>query len=547
MAQLLEQPTSANTFPPLLAASLAGSSLAGSSLAGSSLAGSSRARVATGVAFHSQQVRPGDAFFAFAGEHAHGIRFADDALSRGAAFVVSDKPHPQGIVVRDPAQVLLALGQAARAQRQGIVLGVTGSAGKTTTKTLVAAALACDKSQGNFNTPLALAKTLVDNMLNGLANAPLMLELGIDHSGEMDVLTELAKPDIGILTLIAESHLKGMKTLENVSREKRKLIDASPRNIVSAEAWHFLNAEQAATARCYGLLPADSQRGLPEDDLPADTVYGRVIHQDLHGQVIEVYGERITLTTLGAAAARSAVAAMVCAAEVGVELSLAAMRISQAAPESRRLEVHQLGQLTFIDDAYNSNPASVANALAVLEAYPKPHTVVLGDMLELAAQSELRHRELGRATRQVDKVIAVGEEARFIAAENPEAQYFATVAALLEQLEALPKAGTMLVKASLGMNLARFVQALRQYHAERSSCECPSSENQVSADANASTNKDANTETSTDTSTVANTATSTVRQIQTQTRWPREIFLCGATVVFFGGDVCAVCQTLRLG
>jgi UDP-N-acetylmuramoyl-tripeptide--D-alanyl-D-alanine ligase len=467
MAQWLEQGNPASTF----------------SFLAEPLAASSHARAATGVAFHSQQVRPGYAFFAFAGEHAHGIRFADDALSRGAAFVVSDRPHPQGMVVRDPAQLLIALGKAARAQRQGVVLGVTGSAGKTTTKTLVAAALACDKTQGNFNTPLALAKTLIDNTLNGLADAPLMLELGIDHSGEMDVLTDLAKPDIGILTLIAESHLKGMGTLENVSREKRKLIDASPRKIVSAEAWHFLNAEQAAAARCYGLLPADSER-----DLPEDTVYGRVIHQDTHGQTIEVLDERITLKTLGMAAARSAVAALVCAAEVGVNLSQAARRISHAAPEGRRLEVHQFGQLTFIDDAYNSNPASVANALDVLQSYPKPHTVVLGDMLELAAQSELRHRELGRATRQLDQVIAVGEEARFIAEENRQAQYFATVGGLLEHLDNLPTEGTLLVKASLGMNLARFVQAFRQYHAESLSNRQSSAGTNADADANTNTN-----------------------------------------------------------
>jgi UDP-N-acetylmuramoyl-tripeptide--D-alanyl-D-alanine ligase len=459
MAQLLEQPNTSSAFPSLLGQQpiLGEQPLLGEQPS---------ARVATGVAFHSQQVRPGDAFFAFAGEHAHGIRFADDALARGAAFVVSDKPHPQGIYVADPARVLLALGQAARAQRQGVVLGVTGSAGKTTTKTLVAAALACDKSQGNFNTPLALAKTLLDNTLNGLADLPLMLELGIDHIGEMDVLTGLAQPDIGFLTLIAESHLKGMKTLENVSQEKRKLLDASKRNIVSAEAWHFLNAEQVTAARCYGLLPADSQRD-GQCDLPADTVFGRVLQQDLHGQVIEVLGERITLRTLGAAAARSAVAAMVCAAELDVELTQAAKRMSQAVPEGRRLERQQLADLTFIDDAYNSNPASMANALDVLRAYPKPHTLVVGDMLELADKSELRHRELGRATRHLDQVIAVGQEARFIAEENPQAQYFATVDDLLEQLADLPRQGTLLVKASLGMNLARFVQALRQSYAGR--------------------------------------------------------------------------------
>ncbi|MEM6431809.1 MAG: Mur ligase family protein, partial [Deinococcota bacterium] len=279
---------------------------------------------ANGIAFHTNQVRLGDAFFALPGEQVHGIRFADKALELGAAFIVSDQPHPKGVQVDDPAAVLLALGYAARAERQGRVIGVTGSAGKTTTKTLAAAALACDKSQGNFNTPLALAKTLVDNLLRGDGDKPLVLELGIDHVGEMDELVALAKPDIGILTLIAESHLKGLGTLENVATEKKKLINASPRKLISAEAWHFLTPAEQVGAWCYGLEAQDADKPLPETTVLASV---NVSQQDA-SQVLTVLGENLSLSTLGTAAARSATAAMALAKMLDGDLSQAAANIS---------------------------------------------------------------------------------------------------------------------------------------------------------------------------------------------------------------------------
>ncbi|MEM7738340.1 MAG: Mur ligase family protein, partial [Deinococcota bacterium] len=287
---------------------------------------------ASGIAFHTNQVRPGDAFFALPGEHVHGIRFADKALELGAAFIVSDQPHPKGVQVGDPATVLLALGYVARAQRQGTVIGVTGSAGKTTTKTLAAAALACDKSQGNFNTPLALAKTLVDNLLRGDGNAPIVLELGIDHIGEMDGLVALAKPDIGILTLIAESHLKGLGSLENVATEKKKLINASPLKLVSAEAWHFLTPAEQEGAWCYGLATQDADKALPDNTVLADV---HVSQKDA-SQVLTVLDETITLSTLGTAAARSATAAMTLAKMLDHDLAQAATNISAAKFEGYR-------------------------------------------------------------------------------------------------------------------------------------------------------------------------------------------------------------------
>ena len=173
---------------------------------------------ATGVTFHSGRVHAGDAFFALPGASTHGITFADKAVEQGAAFVVSDKPHPRGLLVVDPVEALLKLGRWARAAYPGSVVGVTGSAGKTTTKAFLAAVLEAPSSPGNFNTPLALATTLVNTYLQrGDEPTPLVLELGIDHVGEMATLVDLVKPTHAVLTLIAASHLEALKDLETVA------------------------------------------------------------------------------------------------------------------------------------------------------------------------------------------------------------------------------------------------------------------------------------------------------------------------------------------
>ena len=122
---------------------------------------------ASGVSFHSARVRPGDAFFALPGAAGHGLGYADQALAAGAAFIVSDRPHSRGLQVDNPAQVLTDLGKHARVQLHGAVIGVTGSAGKTSTKAMLSQALEAAASPGNFNTPLALAQVLVDNLVAG--------------------------------------------------------------------------------------------------------------------------------------------------------------------------------------------------------------------------------------------------------------------------------------------------------------------------------------------------------------------------------------------
>ena len=418
---------------------------------------------ATGVRFHSARVRPGDAFFALPGAAQHGLEHAAAALAAGAAYVVSDRPHPQGVTVPDPAGLLLALGRDARSRFQGVVIGVTGSAGKTTCKALLGAALAARTTPGNRNTPLALAEFLVDTELAGVAGgadassvgagARLVLELGIDHPGEMDALLALAKPTHAVVTLIAPSHLEALGSVAGVAREKLKLVDAAGYAFVSARAAGFLNAAQRQKTTTYGL---NNDFG---DGAGSADVTGDLSEITPSGQTLSALGTSVRLPFVGAALAEGALAAIAVAAHLGDDLGAAAKQLSGARLEPGRLHVQPLGALTLIDDSYNSSPAAAAAALETLAHFPRPHSAVLSDMLELGADSARYHEDLGKLTLSLERVIAIGPEMRALKQANPNAHHLETFD-LSALAPLLPERGTLLVKGSRGGRLERLVSYL---------------------------------------------------------------------------------------
>ena len=437
---------------------------------------------ATGVRFHSDRVRPGDAFCALQGAATHGVRFADDALARGAAFVVSDRPHPGAVLVDDAGEALLALGRAARAQRSGPLIAVTGSAGKTTTKALLAAALQASASPGNLNTPHALATVLVDAWLADDGARPLVLELGVDGRGDMAHLTDLVRPTHGIVTLIAPAHLQGLGDLAGVAREKGGLLAAATvARYASASAWQRLPDELRAGVRRYrvdsvGAVDGGTAVGGGE----ADTVVGRHVIADgverlratLDGETVD-----LNLPGPGRALAENALAALLVAVDVGVPARDAAARIERARIEPGRLTRIAVGALSLLDDSYNANPASVAAALEVLARGPRPHAIVLGSMLELGAASADYHREIGRAVaeRGVDLVWTVGADAVPVADACRVARHFPDARAAAAAAAELPERGTLLVKGSRGIGLEAVVAAVR-------ACRAPSAQGAVRAE-----------------------------------------------------------------
>ena len=405
---------------------------------------------AQGVAFHTGRLRAGDMFFALPGAAAHGVVFADEALAKGAAFIVSDRFHERGLQVSDPAGALLQLGRWARANTPGPVVGVTGSVGKTTTKAFLAAALDAPSSPGNFNTPLALAATLVNSYVAAEAATPLVLELGIDHVGEMAELVNLVKPTHGLLTAVAASHLEGLGTLETVAREKSQLLKAATHRWASAQAARFLDDGLRASISTYGLEPEAADHT------------GRVTERHSTGQTVSYHGVDFSLSYPGEAVARNAVAALVVAEALGIPVAEAAARLEKVRLEPGRLAPISLGAALLLDDSYNSNPASAAEALAVLRAAPGPHTAILGDMLELGDDSKALHEELGRQTIGLDRVIAIGGEILASRTGNPRIDTFASFGEALPVLASLRLEGTILIKASRGMHFERVVEALQK-------------------------------------------------------------------------------------
>jgi UDP-N-acetylmuramoyl-tripeptide--D-alanyl-D-alanine ligase len=403
-------------------------------------------------------VRSGDAFVALAGARGHGIEHADAALAAGARFLISDRPHPRALLVRDAAAALARLGRHARAQRRGPVVGVTGSVGKTTTKTLLGAALAAQTSPGNVNTPHALACVLVDAWLHEPPELPLVIELGIDHRGEMERLLDLVRPSHGVLTAIAEVHLDGLRSLEGVAREKARLLHAAGSGrYVGEVAWRHLNDAERAASTLVALGP-----GTPGGRyVPAErALEARLLRPDG-----AVEGVALTLPGLGAPLAQAALLALQVAVDLGVAAPTAAARIERAQLEPRRLQAHALGPLTLLDDAYNASPLSARAAFEVLALLPPPHAAVLGDMRELASRSAAAHAELGRlaGSAGLERVWFVGPESlrAFEAATAvPERHHLADADAMLAARGALPRRGTLLVKGSRSVGLDRLVDAV---------------------------------------------------------------------------------------
>lgn len=409
-------------------------------------------QAAQGVSFHSDRVRPNDAFFAIAGERGHGIDFADKALQAGASFIVSDRPHPRGVEVPDPKATLIALGQHARNRLHGAVIGVTGSSGKTSTKTMIAKALAAPASPGNFNTPLALSEVLVRHWLaaGDKSDAPLVLELGIDHVGEMALLVSVAKPTHGVLTLIAPAHLDGLVDTATIAREKGRLLDAAAQTYAGAACARYLTAEQLRRCLLYGLA---------EDEGARATV--TVLADGARGPTLSYKGVAFDLPYPGRAMARNAAGALAVAEALGVEPAVAAKRLESVRLEPGRLEAIKLGELTLLDDSYNSNPASASVALEVLRASPPPRAAILGDMLELGREAEAHHRRLGDSTRGLERVIAIGAHAGDIRYGNPRAEAYATLEDAYAAVQGLPRQGTVLIKGSRGTRLERVVSYLK--------------------------------------------------------------------------------------
>ncbi|MGD8323108.1 MAG: UDP-N-acetylmuramoyl-tripeptide--D-alanyl-D-alanine ligase, partial [Gammaproteobacteria bacterium] len=413
-----------------------------------------------------QNVR-GSLFVALRGENFDGNDYIAAAASGGAAGALVSRPADVALSQVEVEDTRLAFGDMARAWRENFavpVVAVTGSAGKTTVRALIASILSVDRqictTEGNLNNDIGVPLTLM-RMRRGDAAA--VIELGANHAGEIDYLARIARPDVGLITNAGRAHLEGFGSLDGVAAAKGELLDHISDNgtaVLNADDEYFQQwCERASPARVMS--------------------FGFVFSSDCHTvNEIETYagGSRFTihlpdgshvpvsLALPGRHNVRNALAAATCAFVLGVSSEQIAYGLGAARTVRGRLRERMgIAGARIIDDSYNANPASARAALDYLAEFDGQRVFVLGDMGELGTEAVSLHREVGEYARpRCDRFIAIGGLAAEAASAFGEgAEIFADVAAVERGLSGdLDAHTTVLIKASRAMRLERLAAAL---------------------------------------------------------------------------------------
>jgi UDP-N-acetylmuramoyl-tripeptide--D-alanyl-D-alanine ligase len=445
------------------------------------------------VSIDTRTLKDGDLYFGIRGERFDGAEFSGAAIAAGAAGVVVPRQSTEArfaseggktsaerravvIEVDDTTEALQALAHGIRQASGTKVVAITGSAGKTTTKDVTSEFLEVRyrvvRNRGNFNNHIGLPLSLIE-----LRQRPEMavVELGMNHAGEISTLVRVAEPDVRVWTNVGEAHLGFFASLDAIADAKAEILEgAGPSTLLVANVDDPLIAARIGAFRgrvvTFGIESA------------ADVRASAVVDRGIEGTSARVTTRRgaveITTPLLGRANLANILAATAVAEEFGVPLASLAARAARLRPSAHRGEVVRLaGGVTVIDDSYNANPTATSKALEVLAGAGAARRIaIIGEMLELGDRSAELHQRVGRAAAGagVNVLFAVGGAPAqaladaAIAAGMPAAsvRYFATSDEAAGAAAALVKSGDLvLVKGSRGVKTDRVVDRLK---AERS-------------------------------------------------------------------------------
>jgi UDP-N-acetylmuramoyl-tripeptide--D-alanyl-D-alanine ligase len=434
-------------------------------------------RVATGYSINSRTIAPGDLFFAVRGERLDGHDFVAAAFERGAVSAVVSRArvaslpdaalaHPL-LIAEDPLAAMQSLAHHVRRQWGRRVVAITGSAGKTTTKEAIAAALGAKfrvlKSEGNLNNNFGLPLQLLRLMPE---HEYAVVEMGMNHSGEIAALARIAAPDWGVITNIGSAHIENFADgRAGIARAKFELIEALPQNGVA-----FLNCDDAYAAQ-FGR------------DFPGRVVYFGagpcadpqilICTEDQQGLHIHIRAREreadLTLHLLGAHNALNALAGLAVALEAGVELDAAIAALASLTAGDKRGQIVEIAGATILNDSYNSNPEALRSMIRTLATHAAKgrRILVAGEMLELGEQGPALHIACGRAAAEagLDLVVAVQGNAEHLAtaacAGGVPAVFLNDAETAGQWLvENLRPGDVVLVKGSRGVHLERAIETL---------------------------------------------------------------------------------------
>ena len=416
------------------------------------------------VSTDSRNILPRQIFFAIKGDKFDGHDFIDSAFNAGALCTVAskatgkitDKPL---LKVKDTIKALGDLARWWRKENDFTVIAITGSAGKTTTRRMIAAALEkkykVAQSPKSFNNHIGVPLTI----LSGEKDCDIIVaELGTNSHGEISNLSQIANPDIAVITNIYPAHLEGLGSIEGVIKEKASIIDGLKEDGILLVNNRF----------------DDLKKYLLENECEFETF--DTAKSKLGANTLEIDGIKVKIPLAGTANLENALAAWTVCNKFGISASQFASAVANLKTENMRLQILSFGEMTVINDCYNANPASMQNAIEYLKQLSsetgKRSVLLCGPMNELGTQSEKLHAELGEniAKSSVELLLAIGDwanivadNAKRIAGDDIVTHTFKNTTELCNKLEKfVAHDDIVLVKGSRGAKLEAATAKLEQ-------------------------------------------------------------------------------------
>ena len=435
-----------------------------------------RDRLITAVSSDSRSIQSGSLFVAIKGDSFDGHDFVADAFSRGAAGAlvsadwakassVDSNKFSTLIVVEDVLASLQDLAIWYRSRLDTAVIGITGSSGKTTTKDMAAAILSTRytilKTPGNLNSQLGLAQVLFHlDRIHDMA----VLEMGMNHSGEIARLAEMARPSVGVITNVGPVHLEHLRSIEGVASAKGELLDdlgESDTAVLNADDPYVMSQRPRTQARLV-TFGRNERANVRATEVESTFSGSEFCLDDGTEFQINIPGEHQVMNALAAIAVGQS---------FDINHSDMQTALAEMTPSVMRMEIRSMGSVTCINDTYNANPISVRAALRTLESYPLPgrRIAVLGDMLELGDSSAQFHHDIGvDAGRTADFLIVVGDRAEDIAEGarsgeiTPEAIFVCgnNDEAWIHLCDSIQDGDVVLIKGSRGMHMEELVASM---------------------------------------------------------------------------------------
>lgn len=431
-------------------------------------------QIISSISIDSRKIGENCLFIPIKGEKFDGNDFIEKAFENGAsASLVSSDRNLESISgpmieVDDTLQALQNLAKYYRNKFSIPVIGVTGSVGKTTTKEMIAAALGKTmkvfKTEGNYNGQIGLPLTIF-NIDSSYEVA--ILEMGVSKFGEMERLSDIANPDIGVITNIGMSHIENFKTMENTCKEKLKIVKKE-------NALLYLNGDSPILLK--------SEKNIPQKviyfGLNGDYPFKCQDVYSINGMtnftlITPEFREEISIPCLGIHNVYNALAAIAIALGMGVHLDDIKAGLLTFKNVAMRQQISEINGVTIIDDSYNASPDSMKSAVNVLKSTECGRKiVVMADMLELGENSAKAHYEIGRyiAIEGIDTLITIGSESKNAADGAKSLNQDINVAHCDNNDEAyeilkkiIKENDKILVKGSRGMHTEEIVKKLKEY------------------------------------------------------------------------------------